>query len=210
MGRLKLCSLAAALALVNLAHATAHDVPAAPHDQESMNHRSSTGQLPIIGRAPDFDLVSQDSRHITLEDFRGRVVVIDFIYTHCPDTCPMLTANLVQVEDALGPQFGRAIAFVSITVDPLRDTPDVLASYANTFGISSKDWVFLTGEPATVDNVALRYGVVIARTSNADPIHNLLTSIIDGNGMLRVQYSGYSFDPEEFKRDLLSLVGEAK
>src|SRR5690242_1564881 len=74
--------------------------------------------LPVIGPAPPFTLTSQDGKSVALTDLRGKVVAVTFIYTGCPDICPMLTQKMADVQDALGAQFGTKITFVSITLDP--------------------------------------------------------------------------------------------
>jgi protein SCO1/2 len=180
------------------------------HDSASkISGAMQSERLPVIGTAPSFDLVSQDGHRVKLADYRGRVLAIAFIFTSCPDVCPMLTANMAQVQQDLGSEFGRSIAFVSITVDPEHDTPPVLKEYADNFAADLSGWTFLTGDPKTVRDVVRRYGV-FARTSAAgDVAHTLLTSLVDGDGQLRVQYMGERFDLEEFRRDLLSLVGKA-
>jgi protein SCO1 len=177
--------------------AHAHD---APHDQ----------RLPTIRAAPDFTLTSQDGVHVSLRDLRGKAVAITFIFASCSDTCPVLTSNMVHVQDELGPAFGSKIAFVAITVDPERDTPEVLKQYAENFGANLNGWAFLTGDPAAVRNVGRKYGVFARKTTAGDVDHILLTSLIDPKGILRVQYVGARFDLEEFQRDLLSLVDESK
>jgi len=177
--------------------AHAHD---APHNQ----------RLPTIGPAPDFTLTSQNLRPVSLHDLRGKVVAVAFIFASCSDICPMLTDNMVRVKAKLGRAFGKEIAFVSITVDPERDTPEVLKEYARNFDADSKGWSFLTGDPAIVHEVGRKYGVIAKKTANGDVDHTLLTSLVDPNGMLRVQYLGAGFDLEEFRGDLLSLMDEAK
>jgi len=177
--------------------AQAHD---APHDE----------RLPTIGQAPDFTLVSQDNLQVSLHDFRGKVVAVSFIYTYCTDVCPMLTAHMASVQEKLGSAFGPKIAFVSITVDPERDTPDVLKEYSQSFGADLKGWSFLTGDPAVVHEVGRKYGVIAKKAANGDVDHTLLTSLVDPNGMLRVQYLGVRFDLEEFRDDLVSLLDESK
>jgi protein SCO1/2 len=165
-------------------------------------------RLPTIGPAPDFALTSQDGAEVTLESLRGKVVAVTFIYTWCPDVCPMLTDKMARVQDALGADFGTKVAFVSITFDPERDTPDVLKGYAEAFDANPAGWSFLTGEPEAVRDVAQSYGVVALPTADDSIDHTLLTTLIDRNGMIRVQYLGYRFDPEEFRHDLLDLVNE--
>ncbi|RVC63486.1 MAG: SCO family protein [Mesorhizobium sp.] len=183
------------------AHTSAHDASAQAGDSE---------RLPMMGAAPDFTLISQDHKPVTLHDFRGKVVAIAFIYTYCTDVCPMLTAHMASVQEKLGSAFGPKIAFISITVDPERDTPDVLKEYAQNFGADLKGWSFLTGDPAVVREVGRKYGVIAKKVANGDVDHTLLTSLVDPNGILRVQYLGVRFDLEEFRDDLVSLLDESK
>ena len=165
-------------------------------------------RLPSIGAAPDFALTSQDGAEVTLGDLRGKVVAVTFIYTSCPDVCPMLSDKLARVQDELGPDFGTKVAFLSITVDPEHDTPEVLKEYAELLDADLGGWTFLTGTPAAVREVAHRYGVAVAKAAGGQVDHTLLTTLIDRHGTMRVQYVGYRFDEEEFRHDLLDLVNE--
>jgi protein SCO1 len=165
-------------------------------------------RLPTIGAAPDFTLTSQDGAEVTLGSLRGKVVAVAFIYRWCPDVCPMLTDKMARVQDALGSDFGSRIAFVSITVDPERDTPEVLKEYAAAFDANLAGWTFLTGEPSAVREVAHRSGVAMREAADGHVDHTLLTTLIDRQGSMRVQYLGYRFDEEEFRHDLLDLVNE--
>ena len=193
---IRLAALGLGLAL--LAWPTLVQAHGASHEQ----------RLPTIGRAPDFALTSQDGAEVTLAALRGKVVAVTFIYASCPDVCPMLTDKLARVQDELGSDFGSKIAFVSITTDPERDTPEVLKGYAEAFEANLAGWSFLTGEPAVVLDVARRYGVAVAKAPDGQVDHTMLTTLIDPQGTMRVQYLGYRFDEEEFRRDLESLVNE--
>jgi protein SCO1 len=172
------------------------------------SHEQQEQRLPTIGAAPDFALTSQDGAEVTLEALRGKVVAVTFIYASCPDVCPMLTDKMARVQDELGADFGSKVAFVSITVDPERDTPEVLKGYAQAFDANLAGWSFLTGEPAAVLDVARRYGVAVVKAPESQVDHTLLTTLIDRQGTMRVQYLGYRFDEEEFRHDLQSLVNE--
>src|ERR687891_1159481 len=165
-------------------------------------HEAAHGEeqrLPTIGAAPDFALTSQDGAEVTLASLRGKVVAVAFIYTFCPDICPMLTDKMARVQDELGADFGTDVAFVSITVDPERDTPEVLKEYAEVFDADLAGWSFLTGAPAAVREVAQKYGVAVAPGPDGQVDHTLLTTLVDRHGIMRVQYLGYRFDPEEFR-----------
>ena len=165
-------------------------------------------RLPTIGAAPDFTLTSQDGAEVTLRALRGKVVAVAFIYTSCPDVCPLLTDKMARVQDALGPDFGTRVAFLSITVDPAHDTPEVLKEYALALDADLAGWSFLTGAPAAVRDVAHRYGVAVTPAVDRQVDHTLLTTLVDRGGTMRVQYLGYRFDEEEFRHDLLNLVNE--
>src|SRR3712207_1990504 len=123
--------------LAQTVSAAAHD---APHDE----------RLPMIGPAPEFTLTSQDGHRLSLSDFRGKAVALTFIFASCTDTCSLLTDKMARVQDQLGNLFGNEIVFISITVDPKRDTPEVLKQYAQNFKANLTGWTFLTGDEATI------------------------------------------------------------
>src|ERR1700751_4159741 len=101
--------------------------------QPASAQAGSSEELPRIGPAPEFALTSQDGQEVKLTDFRGKVVAVTFIFTRCTDTCPVLTPMMSFVQDRLGSDFGERIAFISITVAPERDTPEVLKEYGEAF-----------------------------------------------------------------------------
>ena len=163
--------------------------------------------LPRIGPAPELSLTTQDGQRLSLTELRGKVVAVTFIYASCADTCPLLTAKMAGLQAALGADFGPKVFFLSITVDPERDTPAVLQRYAQAHGANPAGWAFLTGTPAEIRQVARRYGIYYRKTPRGDVDHTFLTSLVDQSGTLRVQYLGVRFDPDELLRDLQSLVG---
>jgi protein SCO1 len=162
--------------------------------------------LPVIGPAPNFTLTSQDGKPVALADLHGKVVAVTFIYTECPDICPLLTQKMVQIQDELGADFGSKVAFVSISLDPEHDAPEVLKDYAQFWGAKPEGWSFLTGSLDAVRDVTRRYGVFFAKKEDGSVEHSQLTTLVDADGQMRVQYLGARFDPEEFRRDLMSLV----
>jgi protein SCO1/2 len=165
-------------------------------------------ELPRIGPAPEFTLTAQDGRRLSLDGLRGKVLAITFIYATCADTCPILTAKMAGLQDRLGPDFGSRVYFLSVTVDPERDSPAVLKRYAELHHTNPAGWAFLTGTPAEIREVARRYGVFYKRTRRGDVEHTFLTSLVDRSGTLRVQYMGIRFNPDEMLRDLQALVRE--
>jgi protein SCO1/2 len=162
--------------------------------------------LPKIKTAPEFTLTNQDGKRLALKDLRGKVLAVTFIFASCADTCPLLTAKMVGIQNRLGSAFGEKVYFVSITVDPDRDTPDVLKRYAEAYKVNPAGWAFLTGTPAEIRNVTKRYGIYSKKTSRGDVDHTFLTSLVDQNGTLRVQYMGIKFNQDEMLSDLRSLL----
>lgn len=165
-------------------------------------------RLPVIGPAPQFALTAESGKRVALNDLRGKVLAVTFIYATCTDTCPLLTAKMADIQRRLGRDFGPRVQFVSITVDPEVDTPQVLRAYAKAHGANLEGWSFLTGTPSETAVVLRRYGVYARKSERGGVDHLFLTSLIDRSGMLRVQYLGVRFDPGEMQRDLQNLLRE--
>lgn len=165
-------------------------------------------RLAKIGQAPDFTLTDQDGAQFSSASLRGKVIALNFVFTQCTDVCPIATAKMVQIQHALGEKFGRDVFFVSVSVDPEHDTPEVLAGYAKALGCDPFGWAFLTGAPEAVRDVARSYGVFHGQSSGGEVEHNLLTSLVDREGIMRVQYMGERFDPNELLHDLRDLAAE--
>jgi protein SCO1/2 len=112
---------------------------------------------------PSFALTNQSGRTVCTEEFRGQSVLISFIFTNCPDVCPLVTRQVAQVQ-AETRRAGRPspMRFISITLDPATDTPAVLHRYAAQFGADTTTWDFLTGDPDEVGRVVQAMGVFVA------------------------------------------------
>ena len=198
MSRLKVCGAAVLATLAMGAAATrvtGHEVKA-------------DGRLSKIGPAPEFTLTTQAGARLALRDLRGKVVAVTFVYASCTDTCPLLTAKIAGLQARLGREFGRRVFVTSVTVDPERDTPEVLKRYAQAHGANPAGWAFLTGSPEEIRDVRRRYGIYARKNSGGDVDHTFLTSLIDSDGILRVQYLGVRFDPDELLGDVKSLLRE--
>ena len=164
--------------------------------------------LPRIGAAPALTLTTQDGAPLSLGDLRGKVVLLTFIYTSCTDTCPLLTGKMAGLQEKLGSDFGSQVQFLSVTVDPERDTPDVLRAYGQRFKVDPAGWSFLTGASDESASVNGSYGIFVRKRPTGDVDHSFLTSLVDRSGTLRVQYIGTRFDPDELLADLRALVRE--
>jgi len=112
-------------------------------------HHSSS--LPIYYDVSEFQLTAQDGQPFDSKVLTGKIWVADFIYTTCPGPCPRMTSQMHEVQNAILKM--PDVKLVSFTVDPARDTPQVLAAYAKLHGASAEHWYFLTGPPATLQTL---------------------------------------------------------
>ncbi len=131
------------------------------------------GGPPVYGRVPDFSLLERSGRPVEASALRGRVWIVNFIYTRCTDTCPLQSAQMarLQAEYREAPD----LRLVTITVDPAWDTPQVLARYAVRFGADPARWLFLTGEKAAIFRLAregFRLGVEEPVGTERSPLDN--------------------------------------
>jgi cytochrome oxidase Cu insertion factor (SCO1/SenC/PrrC family)/cytochrome c2 len=108
---------------------------------------------------PNLPVVTQDGKTLKFYDdvIKGKMVLVSFIYTNCPDICPLTTARIAQVAEKLGDMVGRDLFLVSLTVDPERDTPERLKSFATAFG-AGPGWLFLTGKPEDIKWINAKLG----------------------------------------------------
>ncbi len=123
---------------------------------------------PAYGHVPDFSLIERSGRRVDAAELRGMVWVADFIYTRCTDTCPVQSAQMAGLQAAFSaePDF----RLVSITVDPLRDRPEVLARYAERFRADAARWLFLTGRKEAILALAQEgFRLPVADPADAGP-----------------------------------------
>jgi cytochrome oxidase Cu insertion factor (SCO1/SenC/PrrC family) len=166
-----------------------------------------TGQLdpPVLVELPPFDLTERSGQPVKLADLTGKTLITAFIFTHCEGPCPMMTSRMAELQKQLAshPRWSD-IRLVSISVDPVRDTPERLTEYATWAHADPQQWLFLTGERAYVwDLVRNGFKLPIGETDNPQmPIfHSQKFLLIDGQGRIRGLYDGLE---EEGRQKLLA------
>src|SRR2546425_3415820 len=129
---------------------------------------------------PNVPLITQDGTTLRFYDdlLKGKKVAINLIYTSCKDECPLETARLVQVQQLLGDRVGKDVFFYSISIDPTRDTPEVLKAYAQKFGVGP-GWLFLTGKPDDVTLVVKKLGLLRRRDVETRDGHGAILMLGD-------------------------------
>jgi protein SCO1/2 len=156
--------------------------------------------------APLFSLTDQDGIPRSLPALRGRTVLLDFIYTHCPGPCPTITARHVAVQRGLPDALRDRVWFVSISLDPRRDTAEARRAYAEKHGADLANWSFLGGEPDAVLPVVEAYGVGRTPAENGEIDHVVATFLIDREGNVVRRYFGTRDGSERIGADLAELA----
>lgn len=178
-------------------------VPAAAHNlddvQRGLFERENRFQI-VNQQAPAFALHDADGNPVSLSDFQGKAVVLHFIYTNCPDFCPLHAEKIAEIQNLvnLSPDRER-VQFISVTTDPSRDTPDVLREYGPLHGLDPVNWVFLTSGPDEPENttrlVAEAYDLEFTEVEDELQLHGVVTLIIDHEGWIRGKFHGLDFNP---------------
>jgi protein SCO1/2 len=161
---------------------------------------------------PDGTFIDQNGRPVSLQTFRGSAVVVTFIYTTCPmpTFCPLMDRHFVTMQTKLKADHNNLkVHLLSVSFDPVVDTPPVLKQHAQKLGADPSLWTFVTGDRDDVDQWASRFGVAVSRAMNdpTDITHNLRTAIIDRQGNLVKTYTGNEWLPEQVLADVQVLVG---
>jgi protein SCO1/2 len=160
-------------------------------------------RLPI----EDFSLIDQASGSFKFQALRGKVVLVTFMYTTCPDVCPLLTANMRVLQERLTATERKATFLLSITTDPEVDTPNVLKSYAERYKVDFSNWSFLSGDQKSLERVWKMFGVKVERKARGLVNHTTLTGVVDQKGIMRLAYSDAAPDPKKILHDVRSLLG---
>jgi len=172
---------------------------------------------PEVGESmPDFSLVNQDGRKIQKGDYRGKILLLTFIYTRCPlpDYCPLMSRNFATIAREVGddPKLKDSVRLLSISIDPEYDKPAVLRRYALEYAgagsaESLKRWQFASGKPEQVRKVAEFFGLSYWKESD-QIIHALVTALIDPEGKVSKVYRGNDWKPADVMNDIRSLKSD--
>lgn len=163
---------------------------------ERETERIQVGEL-----VPDFTLIDQDNRTLHLSDFRGKAVLLTFVYTRCPlpNFCPLMSKNFSQLEERLNGEFPGKYHLLSVTMDPDYDRPAVLKEYAARYEANPKNWSFATGTAEQIQFVASLTGLYYER-ENGLISHDLRTALIGPDGRLVHLWKSNVWTPYEVQR----------
>ena len=160
-------------------------------DGEALKLPPPESKVALGSIVPDFSLTDQSGNKTSLSDFRGRTVVINFIYTRCPlpDVCPRLSAGFAFLQKKFSQRIGTELILLTITMDPTYDTVPVLSNYAARWHASKDGWRFLTGTKQQVAKVADYFGLIYWAEEDS-LVHSSVTSILGRDGQLVARVEG--------------------
>ena len=157
--------------------------------------------------APSFALVNQSGNPFHFNPAAGKFVLVTFVYTTCPDVCPLFTAKLASMQRMLEQEKRDDYLLLTITTDPARDTPAKMKAYAQAFHADFQRWHFLSGKREALAEVWKDFGVTVKDLGNGQIQHTNLTTLIDPKGIRRVDYYGDKWQEKEILKDIERLRG---
>jgi len=165
----------------------------------------------------EFNLVDQNGQKISFpEAYSGNVMLVGYVYTHCPDICPIITYNMRDVQRELAEEEG--LMLVSVSFDPDRDTPEILYQYAESYRLNQGNWRLLTGEKKEVEALLEKLQIATVKTptrfaEDNTPIyfidHTDRVTLIDKKGQIRRHYMGSELSSDEVTEDIRTLLQES-
>lgn len=160
--------------------------------------------------APDFSLIDQNGATVRMRDLRGKVVTLTFLYTRCPDACPIIANKLASSVERLGP-LAKDVQMLAVTVDPTNDTRLAITNFTDGHGLGSDpNWHYLIGPPSQLQPVWRAYGVGTSASQSGQPStdlvdHSAMVYLIDRQGKLR-SILDVTFRLEDFLQDVRALA----
>jgi len=138
------------------------------------------------GNVPEFTLINQDSKNFGSTDLRGKIWIADFVYSTCPGPCPMISSRMSELQKPLEK---TDVHLVSFTVDPVKDTPQVLRGYADKLQAEPGRWDFLTGPQSTIYNLSRDGFKLAVGEEKGVPVHSTRMILVDRHGAIRGYYN---------------------
>jgi protein SCO1 len=166
--------------------------------------------------APDFELHDAAGNLVRLSDYSDKVVVLSFVFASCPDICPLHSQKIAAIQSTSndGPM-KDLVQFISITTDPVNDTPDILRGYADVHGLDPVNWIMLTKTPDQPDDatrqLARDYGLEFTMTADSDMMmHAAVTHVVDIGGRFAGKFHGMTFDNVNLILYVSELINNAQ
>ena len=188
---------------------------AGAHSVDALNEKLMASEKffqPFNQPAPEFNLFDSNGAPVTLKDFQGKVVVAYFVYMSCPDICPLQTDFIAGLQETINDTPMRdKVAFVTITTDPVTDTPARMREFATERGLDAQNWTFLTSgpqQPEMARELVEQFGHSYQVIEDGYQIHGTVTHVIDKRGQWRGNFHGLNFQQSNIEMFINALVDE--
>ena len=177
-------------------------------------------KLPVVDEFKNlkYSLVDQNNKEVIFPDFvKGKIVVMNYIFTNCPDICPLSTNNMRLIQERLKKEKIDNVQFISLSFDPEFDSPEVLRNFAGIRNLDLSNWTFLTGKKSVTDEIIRKAGVLAVPSDSTVfkdgrkiyyYIHTDRIQLTDAGGRIRKNYKGSAINIEEIVNDIKSLRSE--
>ncbi|MEY2528105.1 MAG: enediyne biosynthesis protein [Verrucomicrobiota bacterium] len=162
--------------------------------RQAQINQLSNRPLPAYGDVPKFELTNQEGRPFGSEQLAGKIWIADFIFTRCPGPCPIISTRMSELQRPLEKS---DVHFISISVDPENDTPEVLRTYAEKLHVRPGRWDFLTGSRETIYSLSqdgFKLGVSDGSEEEGVPVHSTRFVLVDRRGNIRGYYDALTAD----------------
>jgi protein SCO1/2 len=191
-------------------------LPVAAHSLEELQGQLGEREKyfqPVGKEAPEFTLEDATGRPVMLQDLRGKVVVLHFVYTSCPDVCPLHAERIAEIQEMVNrTPMRELVQFVTITTDPEHDTPEVMRNYGPAHGLDPANWTFLTSGPErpedTTRQLAERFGHKFTEAEDDYQVHGVVTHVIDREGRWQANFHGLEFEATNLVVYVNALVND--
>jgi protein SCO1/2 len=180
-------------------------VPAAAHQEDAdldqlMGSREKFFQPIDQPQAPAFELADAEGNIVRLSDFSDKIVVLNFIFASCTDVCPLHSTLIAEIQEKVNiTPMKDMVQFITVTTDPLKDTPEVLRTYGEPRGLDPANWMFLTRAPGQPEDatrkLAETYNLRFQPLDDGQQLHGVVTNVIDRGGRFAAKFHGLRFDP---------------
>jgi len=169
---------------------------------------------PLNYKLNSFSYVDQNEQRYGLNELKGKVWIADFIFTSCETICPPMTANMSKLQQEIKKKGIKNVEFVSFSVDPENDKPDVLKTYINKFNADSSQWHLLTGyTQKEIESFAMNnFKIIVQKPKSSDQvIHGTKFFLVDDKGTVKQEYEGVKQVPfEQIINDIQIVQNNAK
>lgn len=165
-----------------------------------------TEELPVVGPGTEFSYPDIEGNEVTLSNTNGKARLLYFFFANCPDVCPPTTFVMSQVQDELKEDglFGEEVQFLSVSIDPTHDTPEVLKEYSDRYGADPNGWEFLRGDEQETFDLAKKYGMMAGKDKDGNFFHSNLIALLDKDGQIRELISANDYIPMEDEEEELA------